>query len=68
MGNKKWNLVDYVYNAKVSVEDLTDAIRVFEILKEKYPNDENITFAIDILRDEVCQMFGGSIFSECCDE
>ena len=33
-------------------------------LKFKYPNDETIQSAIEILREEVCQMFGGTIYSE----
>jgi hypothetical protein len=37
---------------------------VFEILKEKYPNDELMDDAIDVLRNEICNMFGGTIYSE----
>ena len=57
-----WNLKKFVYTSDVSVEEMTSAIRVFEILKIKYPNDELIDDAIDILRDEICKMYGGTIY------
>lgn len=60
----KWNLKQYVYNADISVEDIINTIRVFEILKEKYPNDELIDSAIEVLRNEICIMFGGTIYCE----
>jgi hypothetical protein len=59
---KNWSLKTHVYNANISVNDLMQSIEVFDILKHKYPNDENIDIAIEILRDEICQMFGGTIF------
>lgn len=60
----KWNLKQYVYNADISVDDIINTIRVFEILKEKYPNDELIDDAIEVLRNEICIMFGGTIYCE----
>jgi hypothetical protein len=57
-----WNLKNFVYTSDVSVEEITSAIRVFETLKVKYPNDELIDDAIDILRDEICKMYGGTIY------
>jgi hypothetical protein len=60
----KWNLNQYVYGADLSVDDIINTIRVFEILKEKYPKDELMDDAIDVLRNEICNMFGGTIYSE----
>lgn len=60
----KWNLKQYVYSADISVDDIINTIRVFEILKEKYPNDELIDDAIEVLRNEICNMFGGTIYCE----
>lgn len=60
----KWNLKQYVYSADISVDDIINTIRVFEILKEKYPNDELIDNAIEVLRNEICNMFGGTIYCE----
>lgn len=61
---KNWNLKSYVYNADLSVEEMTNAIRVFEVLQVKYPNDEFVDNAIDILRNEICMMYGGSIYND----
>ena len=58
-----WNLKTNLYEAPVSVNDLMSAIEVFTCLKDKYPNDENVDIAIEILRDEICQMFGGTIYN-----
>jgi hypothetical protein len=51
-----------VHNANISVNDLVQSIEVFDCLKHKYSNDENIDIDIEILRNEICQMFGGTIF------
>ena len=59
-----WNLKNYVYSADLSIDEIVDAIRVFEVLKIKYPNDDIIATSIDILRNEACNMFGGSIYSD----
>lgn len=59
-----WNLRKDVLNAELTVGEMVDAIGVFEILKNKYPNDEIIASAIEILRDEICQMFGGTIYDD----
>lgn len=59
-----WNLRKDVLNAEITVSEMVDAIRVFEVLKNKYPNDDIIAGAIEILRDEICQMFGGTIYDD----
>jgi hypothetical protein len=59
-----WSLKKYVYSADLSVEEMTNAIYVFEVLKNKYPNDENVDIAIEILREEICAMYGGTIYNE----
>lgn len=56
-----WNLKTYVYNSDLTVDEMTNAIHVFEVLHVKYPNDEFVVGAIEILRDEICKMYGGSI-------
>lgn len=60
----KWDLTSKVLNANLAIDDLVKSIYVFERLKFKYPNDETIQTAIEILREEVCQMFGGTIYVE----
>lgn len=61
---KNWNLKDYVDKADLTVDEMTNAIRVFEVLHIKYPNDEFVNGAIEILRDEICKMYGGSIYDD----
>ena len=60
----KWNLKRDLYDAELTVEELVNAIYVFDRLQHKYPNDDIVATAIEILRDEVCQMFGGSIYND----
>ena len=57
-----WSLKNNVFNADFSVDDIINSIRLFEILKNKYPNDELIDGSIEVLRNEICNMFGGSIY------
>lgn len=60
---QNWNLEDNVFKSDLNIDDVVTAIGVFEVLKKKYPNDEIVSDAIEILRDEICQIFGGSIFN-----
>ena len=59
---KNWSLKNNVYCSEFTVEELIEAIRVFEVLKTKYPNNETITESIELLRNEACNIFGGSIY------
>ena len=60
----KWNLKRDLYDAELTVDELVNAIYVFDRLHSKYPNDDIIASAIEILRDEICQMFGGTIYDD----
>lgn len=57
-----WSLKNNVFKADFSVDEIINSIRLFEILKNKYPNDELIDGSIEVLRNEICNMFGGSIY------
>jgi hypothetical protein len=57
-----WSLKNNVFNADFSVDEIINSIRLFEILKNKYPNDELIDGSIEVLRNEICNMFGGTIY------
>ena len=61
---EKWNLKTHLYESNFTINELIDAIHVFDKLKEKYPNDETISGSIEILRDEICGMFGGTIYND----
>lgn len=62
--NDKWNLKTNVYNSEFTVNELIDSLNVFDRLQQIYPNDENIATSIEILRNEICKMFGGTIFND----
>lgn len=64
MENEVWNLRSDVFESTLSIDDIVNAIYVFERLKFKYPNDDNITFSIKLLREEICKMFGGTIYNK----
>ena len=57
---RKWNIQD-VYEKEFSLDELVRTLEVIDIFKRKYPNAEIIQDFEDIVRDEVCQLFGGSI-------
>lgn len=61
---RKWCLDKDVFGAQLTVDEMVNAINVFEVLKKKYPNDDIIDTAIEILREEICLMFGGSIYND----
>ena len=62
--NDKWNLKTNVYNSEFTVNELMDSLNVFDRLQQKYPNDDTIATSIEILRNEICNMFGGTIFDD----
>lgn len=64
MENKKWTLKENVLNADLTISEMIDAIEILEVLQSKYPNDETIESTIEILREEICNCFGGSIYKD----
>jgi hypothetical protein len=59
---KKWNITTNVYRSDISVDEYLNCIRIFEVLRTKYPNDELFDEVIEVLREEICNMFGGTIY------
>ena len=59
---RKWNIKD-VYASEFTLDGLVKTLDVIDIFKRKYPNAEIIQDFEDIVRDEVCQLFGGSILN-----
>lgn len=57
---RKWNIKD-VYASEFTLDGLVKTLDVIDIFKRKYPNDETVQNFEDIVRDEICQLFGGSI-------
>ena len=57
--NRKWNIQD-VYASEFTLDGLVKTLDVIDIFKRKYPNDETVQNFEDIVRDEICQLFGGT--------
>ena len=57
---RKWNIKD-IYSTEFTLDSLVRTLDVIDIFKRKYPNDETVQDFEDIVRDEICQLFGGSI-------
>lgn len=59
---RQWNIKD-VYASEFTLDGLLKTLDVIDIFKRKYPNDETVQNFEDIVRDEICQLFGGSILN-----
>lgn len=59
---KKWSLNNNVYRSEITIDEYLNSIRLFEVLKSKYPEDELFDEIIEVLREEICNMFGGTIY------
>ncbi len=57
---KKWSVED-IYSSEFTVDSLVKTLEVIDIFKRKYPNDETIQDFEEIVRDEICQLFGGTV-------
>lgn len=57
---KKWSIED-VYKSGFTAQNLIEVLQVTDALKRKYPNDDIIRDFEEIIRDEICMMFGGTI-------
>lgn len=57
--SKEWSL-DNVYMNEFTVDSLVKTLEVLDTFKRKYPNDETIRDFEDIVREEICQIFGGT--------
>ena len=55
----EWSF-DNVYKNDFTIDSLVRTLEVLDTFKRKYPNDETIRDFEDIVREEICQMFGGS--------
>ena len=60
---KKWSVRD-LYETEFNLDSLVKTLDVLDTFKRKYPNDETIQDFEEIVRDEICQMFGGSILDQ----
>ena len=56
---KTWS-INNVYKNEFTIDSLMTTLEVLDIFKRKYPNDETIQNFEDIIREEICQIFGGT--------
>ena len=56
---KTWS-INNVYKNEFTIDGLMTTLEMLNIFKRKYPNDETIRDFEDIVREEICQTFGGS--------
>ena len=56
---KTWS-INNVYKNEFTIDSLMTTLEVLDIFKRKYPNDETIQNFEDIVREEICQIFGGT--------
>ena len=56
---KTWS-INNVYKNEFTIDSLMTTLEVLDIFNRKYPNDETIQNIEDIVREEICQIFGGT--------
>ena len=59
---KKWSVRD-LYETEFNLDSLVKTLDVLDTFKRKYPNDDTIQDFEEIVRDEICQLFGGTILN-----
>lgn len=57
---RKWS-IDNVLGSEFTIDSLMNTLMVVDIFKRKYPNDDVISGFDEIVRDEICSLFGGSL-------
>ena len=56
---REWS-VENLYKTEYTLDSLVETLQVLDIFKRKYPNDQTIKDFEEIVREEICQMFGGT--------
>ena len=60
---KKWTL-ENLWNTEFTVDSLIDTLQVIDIFKRKYPNDDVVACFEEIVREELCNLFGGTLYKK----
>ena len=53
--------IEKLYETALTVENLVDTLKVVDALKKRYPKDDTIAAFDEIVREELCNMFGGTL-------
>jgi len=56
--------IEKLYETALTVENLVDTLKVVDALKKKYPKDDTIAAFDEVVREELCNMFGGTLNDE----
>lgn len=56
--------IDKISKSDFTVDELVGILPTIEKFKKKYPNDEFVHTFDEIVRDELCHMFGGKLNDE----
>lgn len=61
--NKGWT-TNLFFSAIPSVSDMVKALVTLEQLHKKLPNEESIDITMEAIREDICNIFGGSLYKE----
>lgn len=61
-GEKNWT-IDDIYGSYFSTDELIGVLDVISRFRKKYPNEVSFDVFEEVVRDEICNMFGGSIYN-----
>ena len=61
--NKRWN-IDRLGNSAFAIEELINFLVVIDKFKRKYPNDDIPVDMEDMVREEICNIFGGTTLDD----
>lgn len=60
---KKWS-IEELEKSDFQIEELVICLHIIDRFKKKYPNDDIPVDMEELVRDEICRIFGGSLYEE----
>ena len=61
--NDRWN-IDRLGNSEFTIDELINFLVVIDKFKRKYPNDDIPVNMEDVVREEICNIFGGTTLED----
>ena len=61
--NDRWN-IDRLGNSEFTIDELINVLVVIDKFKRKYPNDDIPVDMEDVVREEICDIFGGTTIED----
>ena len=53
-----------IFSANPTIGDMVKALVTLEQLHQKLPNEEAIDITMEAVREDICNIFGGSLYKE----